>query len=119
MLPITSATAVHTPMAGTMRGAGDCAVTARIVLQKGKRLRPLRAASLRAAEQPRGGGTSEYCKAPAARATDGRAVRNEQSPTQSVLCQNRRVVSILRHERQIVRRFQEAGAVSPATAQRL
>jgi hypothetical protein len=29
------------------------------------------------------------------------------------------VVSSLRHERQIVRRFREAGAISPATAQRL
>jgi hypothetical protein len=29
------------------------------------------------------------------------------------------VVSILRHERQIVRRFQEAGAISPATAKPL
>ncbi len=29
------------------------------------------------------------------------------------------MVSILRHERQIVRRFQEAGAISPSTAQHL
>lgn len=37
----------------------------------------------------------------------------------SVLWQNRGVISILRTERKVVRRFQEAGALSPASAKRL
>lgn len=41
-------------------------------------------------------------------------------PPRSAVCVRIvRVVSILRHERQVVRRFQEAGAVSPATAKTL